>query len=113
MSSITGVVGVPEATTYSATKGAVISFSKALAREVAQHSIRVNAVCPSWIDTRFNDPIIALMGGPEAQAAAIRAEIPLGRQATPAEIAQVVRFLAGPESSFITAQAIIVDGGFS
>lgn len=111
IASLAGIAGGPGMTGYSASKGAIVAFSKALANEVASHHIRVNSVCPGWIDTPFNQPAIDDMGGVEAQAEMIRKIVPLQRQGTPEEVADLVVFLASDSSSYITGQALLIDGG--
>lgn len=103
--------GGPGLTVYSASKGAVISFSSTLAIELAPHRIRVNTICPGWVDTAFNKPIIDFMGGETAQMSKVSALVPLGRQGKPSEIAPLFVYLASDESSYMTAQALLVDGG--
>jgi dihydroanticapsin dehydrogenase len=110
-SSLAGQRGGPGMTAYSASKGAVIAFTTALAMELAKDRIRVNAVCPGWVDTAFNQPAISFMGGTAAHADAVKAMVPLGRQATPAEIAPLFVYLASDESAYMTAQALTIDGG--
>ena len=110
-SSLAGKRGGPGMTAYSASKGAVIAFSTALAMELAKDNIRVNTVCPGWVDTPFNQPAIDLMGGRTSQEAVVKSIVPLGRQAVPSEIAPLFVYLASDESSYMTAQAITVDGG--
>jgi len=110
-SSLAGKRGGPGMTAYSASKGAVIAFTTALAMELAGDNIRVNAICPGWVDTAFNQPAIDFMGGSAAQAKAVSAVVPLGRQAQPGEIAPMFVYLASDESSYMTAQAITIDGG--
>ena len=110
-SSLAGKRGGPGMTAYSASKGAVIAFSTALAMELAKDNVRVNTVCPGWVDTPFNQPAIDLMGGRASQEAAVKSIVPLGRQAVPSEIAPLFVYLASDESSYMTAQAITVDGG--
>ncbi len=110
-SSQVGLHGAPGATAYSASKGAVIAFTKALALELAADGIRVNAICPGWVDTSFNEPAIGMLGGHEAHADLVRATIPLGRQARPDEIAAGTLYLASRESSYMTGQVLPVDGG--
>jgi NAD(P)-dependent dehydrogenase (short-subunit alcohol dehydrogenase family) len=110
-SSQVGLHGAPGATAYSASKGAVIAFTKALALELAPAGIRVNAICPGWVDTPFNAPAIGMLGGTDAHAELVRATIPLGRQASPDEIAAGTVFLASDESSYMTGQVLPVDGG--
>ena len=103
--------GGPKMTAYSASKGAIVSFGRALAMELGSANIRVNVVCPGWTDTTFNGPVIETLGGVEARDAMLKASVPLQRQANPREIAQVNVHLASDESSYITGQSIVVDGG--
>ncbi len=110
-SSLAGKRGGPGMTAYSASKGAVIAFTTALAMELAGDNIRVNAICPCWVDTAFNQPAIDFMGGATAQAQAVSAVVPMGRQAQSSEIAPMFVYLASDESSYMTAQAITIDGG--
>ncbi len=110
-SSLAGKRGGPGMTAYSASKGAVIAFTTALAMELAGDNIRVNAICPGWVDTAFNQPAIDFMGGATAQAKAVSAVVPMGRQAQSSEIAPMFVYLASDESSYMTAQAITIDGG--
>jgi NAD(P)-dependent dehydrogenase (short-subunit alcohol dehydrogenase family) len=110
-SSQVGLHGAPGATAYSATKGAVIAFTKALALELAADGIRVNAIAPGWVDTAFNTPAITMLGGAESHAELVRATIPLGRQARPEEIAAGSLYLASDLSSYMTGQVLPVDGG--
>ncbi|WBO21975.1 SDR family NAD(P)-dependent oxidoreductase [Sphingomonas abietis] len=109
--SLAGYRGGPGMVAYASSKGAVIAFTTTLALELAKDKIRVNAVCPGWVDTPFNDPAIGFMGGSDAQNQAISAMVPLGRQAVPAEMAPLYVYLASDESSFMTAQSITIDGG--
>lgn len=111
MSSLAGKRGAPGLTCYSASKAAVIGMSTTMAIELAKDGVRVNAVCPGWIDTPFNGPVIDYIGGKEKQEALIKSLIPLGRQATADEVAPLFVFLASDESSYVTAQAINVCGG--
>ncbi len=110
-SSIAGLRGGPGMTAYSASKGAIIGFAKALASELAPHGIRVNTVCPGWIDTPFNKPAIDFMGGRSEQESAVRHVVPLGRQGTPEEVAGGVVYLASDASSYMTGQNLVIDGG--
>ena len=110
-SSLAGKRGGPGLTGYSASKGAVIAFTTALAMELAGDKIRVNAICPGWVDTAFNNPAIAFMGGTNAQTVAVESVVPMKRQAQSSEIAPMFVYLASDESSYMTAQAITIDGG--
>ncbi|WP_371574301.1 SDR family NAD(P)-dependent oxidoreductase [Streptomyces sp. NBC_01314] len=110
-SSIAGIKGGPGMTAYSASKGAIVGFGKALAAELAPHGIRVNTVCPGWIDTPFNQPAIDFMGGRDSQEEAVQQVVPLGRQGVPEEVAGGVLFLASDASSYMTGQLLVIDGG--
>ncbi len=93
---------------YQTTKGAVVNMTRALAVEWAKQNIRVNAVAPTWVRTRFIAPITA---NPEL-VARIEAVTPLGRLAEPEEVATAILFLASPAASMITGHTLAVDGGF-
>ena len=110
-SSLAGKRGGPGLTAYSSSKGAVIAFGTALAVELAPDNIRVNTICPGWVDTAFNQPAIDFMGGRSAQQDVVRRIVPLGRQGESSEIAPLFVYLASDESSYMTAQAITIDGG--
>lgn len=103
--------GGPGIAAYAASKGAVVAFTTAAALELAPDRIRVNSVCPGFVDTPFNDPAIAFMGGREAQARMVERMVPLGRQSTPSEIAPLYIYLLSDESAYVTAQALSIDGG--
>lgn len=111
VASLAGLKGGPGMTAYSASKGAIVAFTKALAPELAPDGIRVNAMCPGWIDTPFNQPAIDFMGGRVAQDQVVRQIVPLARQGTPEEIASGMLFLASDASSYMTGQSLVIDGG--
>ena len=107
--SVAGLVGFAGIPAYTASKHAVVGLTKTAALEYAEQGIRVNAVCPGVIDTEMIDRFTG--GQPEAEAAMVATE-PVGRLGRPEEIADAVVWLASPQSSFVTGQAIAVDGGF-
>jgi NAD(P)-dependent dehydrogenase (short-subunit alcohol dehydrogenase family) len=113
MASVGGFKAPAGLSAYSASKGAIIAFTRTLASELGPEGIRVNCVAPGWVDTPFNDPIVSHMGGRVAQDAAVRAGVPLQRQGTPDEIAEAMVFLASVASSFVTGHALVIDGGAS
>mgnify|MGYP001222868352 CR=1 FL=1 len=106
ISSIWGICGAACETVYSAAKGGINAFSKALAKELAPSGVTVNAVAPGAVDTDM------MSGFQEEEKAAIMREIPMGRFASPEEIASLVHFLALPESGYITGQIISPNGGW-
>lgn len=110
LGSDAGRVGSSGEAVYSAAKGGVIAFTKAVAREMARHGVRVNCVSPGPTDTA----LFASMGGddPKLREALTRA-IPMRRLAEPAEIASVVAFAASDEARFVTGQTISVSGGLT
>ena len=105
VSSMWGQVGASCEAAYSATKGAVIAYTKALAKELGPSNIRVNCVAPGVIDTEMNAHLT-----PEAMAA-LADETPLGRVGTPEEAAAAIAFLAGDDASFLTGQVVCPNGG--
>ncbi|WP_428030433.1 SDR family NAD(P)-dependent oxidoreductase [Ancylobacter sp.] len=98
---------------YTTSKHAVVAMTRQMAIDYARHNVRVNALCPGWVDTPFNAPFIAQMGGRDAIEAYVRDKIPMGRWASAEEIAQAILFLVSDRSSFMTGQALVVDGGES
>lgn len=106
ISSMWGSAGSSTEAVYSASKGAVDAFTRALGKELAPSGIRVNAIACGVIDTPMNDVLTA------ADKAALADEIPLGRFGRPEEIAKAAYFLTGPDSSYITGQVIRADGAF-
>lgn len=110
-SSLAGKRGGPGVTAYAATKGAVLAFSTASALELAGDRIRVNSVCPGFVNTPFNAPAIDFLGGRAAQEDLVRRWVPLGRQCQPEEVAPIYVYLLSDEAAYVTAQAFSVDGG--
>jgi NAD(P)-dependent dehydrogenase (short-subunit alcohol dehydrogenase family) len=107
--SIAGLVGFTGIPAYVAAKHGVVGLTQAAALEYAEQGVRVNAVCPGVIDTEMIDRFTA--GQPGAEADLVASE-PVGRMGRPEEIADAVVWLGSARSSFVTGQAIAVDGGF-
>ncbi len=112
-SSVSGLVGEAGIAAYCASKGALVMLARQMAVDYARQGIRVNALCPGWIDTPFNDPAIERAGGKEALAPFIDVFVPMGRQGTPEEVADAVAFLASDDSRYMTGAALVVDGGLT
>ncbi len=113
MASVAGKKGAPGMSCYASSKGAVVAMTAALGRELAPDNIRVNAVCPGWIDTAFNAASIRNLGGPDGQRAAIEKNVPMARQAMADEVAPMFVYLASDEASYVTCQAFAIDGGMT
>ena len=107
MSSVSGQMGNAGQANYSASKAGLIGLTKALAREVASRGITVNAVAPGFVVTELTESL------PDNVKDGIKAATPLGRFATPDEIASAVCFLASDEAAYITGQVLGVDGGLA
>jgi NAD(P)-dependent dehydrogenase (short-subunit alcohol dehydrogenase family) len=109
--SVLGLVGDKNAAAYCASKGAVVLLTKAMAVDHAEDNIRVNCVCPGCVDTPMLQKQMRQMGGIEALMPVYAGKHPLGRIATPEEVAKAALYLASDESSFVTGACLVVDGG--
>jgi len=105
VTSVVGLVGNRGQANYAASKAGLVGLTKAVAKELAGRGVLCNAVAPGFIETEMT----AALAEP-AREALVR-QIPLGRLGTPADVAAVVRFLAGPGAAYITGQVVVVDGG--
>ena len=105
LSSVAALAGLESVPHYSAAKGGILGFTRAVAREVASRGIRVNAICPGYIDTPMTQPMSPLM------RAAARSRTPLGRSGEPREVAATALFLASDDGSFFTGQWLSPNGG--
>jgi 3-oxoacyl-[acyl-carrier protein] reductase len=106
ISSIWGVSGGSCEVIYSASKGAIVAFTKALAKELAPSGINVNCIAPGMIDTEMNKHLS------KEEIDSFAEDIPCGRIGTPQEIADITLFLAEDSSSYITGQTLVADGGY-
>jgi NAD(P)-dependent dehydrogenase (short-subunit alcohol dehydrogenase family) len=112
VSSISGVVGLPAQGAYCATKGAIAQITRQLAIEHAADGVRVNAIAPGAVDTSFVDKALDAPADPQ-QRSDIAASHPIGRMASPEEIARIMVFLVSPESGFMTGAVVMADGGYT
>lgn len=110
-SSSSGIQYDREMIAYATTKHAVVAMTRQMAGDYARFGIRVNALCPGWVDTAFNAPFMAQMGGRDALEAYVAARVPMGRWARLEEMADPILFLVSDRSSYMTGQVLVVDGG--
>ena len=96
---------------YATTKHAAVAMVRQMAKDYAADNIRVNALCPGFVDTPFNAGFERQMGGRDKLEEYIAGAIPMGRFASTGEIAQAILYLASDASSFMTGQTLVVDGG--
>ena len=102
---------------YTTAKHALMGLTKSLARDYGSRGVRVNAICPGWVQTPMADEemdeLVTHAGFADRAAAydAVTADVPLRRVATPADVAAAARFLGSDESSYITGATLVVDGG--
>ena len=110
-SSNSGVLYDHEMIAYATSKHAAVAMVKQIAIDYGKYGVRINALCPGWVDTPFNDAFTRQMGGREALMRYIKDKIPMGRFASVEEIAEAILFLASDRSSFTTGHALVIDGG--
>jgi NAD(P)-dependent dehydrogenase (short-subunit alcohol dehydrogenase family) len=112
MSSVSAFIGSDDSAPYVTTKGAVLSFSRSIAGELAPYGIRVNAICPGWVNTPFTDRYINEASNAIELRAYANGLHALKRMAEPDEVAHGICWLLSDEASFVTGSELFVDGGF-
>ncbi len=105
VSSVSGVIGMAKQTNYSASKAGLIGFTKALAKEVAEYNITVNAIAPGFIETDMTGQIVG------ERRLELERQIPMGRFGKPEEISRLVTVLLSDAATYVTGQVLVVDGG--
>ena len=105
MSSVAGLRGIPVGSHYGAAKAGILGFTRSVAHEMASRNIRVNAICPGWVETPMTEPF-----SPTVKML-LTSQIPMQRWAQPDEIAATALFLASDESSYFTGQWLLSNGG--
>jgi NAD(P)-dependent dehydrogenase (short-subunit alcohol dehydrogenase family) len=109
--SIAATAGIPQRALYSASKGAVLSLTQAMAADHVREGIRVNCVNPGTVDTPWVGRLLSAADDPEAERAALQARQPMGRLVNPDEVAHAIAYLASPLSGSTTGIGLPVDGG--
>lgn len=112
VSSVSAFIGSADGAAYTSTKGAVLSFTYGTAGELAPYGIRVNAVCPAWVDGGFTHQALSDSDDPDSLVSYAEQLHPLGRMATPGDVASAVAWLMSSHASFVTGTPLFVDGGF-
>ena len=110
--STSGLVGEPGLAAYDTSKAALINLTRQLAAEYSSLGIRINCVCPGWIETGFNDPVLGQLSDAAIEAL-VQSTVPMRRQGRAEEIAAAVAFLASDDASYITGHGLVVDGGLT
>jgi len=113
MASVLGFIGRARASAYNAAKGGVVTLTKNMALDYVASNIRINAVCPGFVDTDLVRRYVNTSDNPTKTYEELVQLHPMGRLAKPEEVAYSVLFLASDESSFITGSCLIIDGGYS
>lgn len=109
--SIAATAGLPQRALYSASKGAVLSLTQAMAADFVEEGIRVNCVCPGTADTPWVGRLLDAAPDPVAERAALEARQPMGRLVTAEEVAAGIAYLASPLASSVTGTSLAIDGG--
>jgi NAD(P)-dependent dehydrogenase (short-subunit alcohol dehydrogenase family) len=113
LASVVGIRPMKERVAYVTSKAGVIGMARAMALDLAEHRVRVNAISPSLVLTELAQEILAREADPAATLARRQAQHPLGRLGEPRDIGSAAVYLAGEESGWMTGQNLIIDGGLS
>ncbi len=113
VASVAGITGLTNRFAYCATKGAVVSMTRAMALDYASTGVRINCVCPGTVNTPWVESMASSMPDRDAFMAHMNARQPIGRMGTAEEIAGAVAYLCSADSEFMTGAALVVDGGLT
>jgi NAD(P)-dependent dehydrogenase (short-subunit alcohol dehydrogenase family) len=113
IASVLGIVGARNRAAYAPSKGAVVLLTKSMAVDHGHEKIRVNAICPSFVESELTEGILAKVGDPDSFRRERTAAHPIGRLGRPEDIASLAVYLASDESSWMTGAIVPVDGGYT
>jgi len=111
--SVAGLVGLKNRAAYCASKGAVVSLTRAIAADHVHQGLRCNCICPGTVDSPWVGRLLDAAPDPAAERAALVARQPMGRLGTPEEVARAAVYLASEDAAFITGSALVIDGGLT
>jgi NAD(P)-dependent dehydrogenase (short-subunit alcohol dehydrogenase family) len=111
--SVAGLVGLKNRAAYCASKGAVVSLTRAIAIDHVRQKIRCNCICPGTVDSPWVGRLLDAASDPAAERSALVARQPMGRLGTPEEVAKAAVYLASDEADFVTGSALVIDGGLT
>jgi len=113
ISSVLGAVGAKNRVAYAASKGAVTMLTKCMALDHGHENIRVNCICPAFVETDLTASYVNASADPEAERERRRAALPIGRLGQPEDMAPIAVYLASDESKWVTGSEIMLDGGYT
>lgn len=111
--SVAGMIGLRDRASYSASKGAVIAFTRQVAIQYAGTGVRCNCICPGTVDSPWVSRLLGSAPDPTAARAGLTARQPVGRLGTPEEVARAALYLASDDAAFVTGSSLVIDGGLT
>jgi NAD(P)-dependent dehydrogenase (short-subunit alcohol dehydrogenase family) len=113
IASVAGLIGLKNRAAYCASKGALVTLTKAVAVDHVSQNVRCNCICPGTVDSPWVQRLLGAAPDPAAERAALVARQPMGRLGTPEEVARAALYLASDDAAFVTGSALVIDGGLT